>query len=257
MRHTHGAGSGYPGGSNVPPVFQMQPPAPPRPLHLRASLRWLLAVAAAWCLIALPPARAAQADPPPRVVAVIEVDHLQTTLTYRFELRTTAVPGESGGTYVLAGRTLAPASLTADVRFLSAELLPQATTVERGTGGFAVLRKGFEVCSVDVESASGPDTTLVVHRDGGPRLRVRCRPLEWAMSGPTAPGLPQVLALLSASQEPGSDIVSPCDPNFAQCVHEAALQCFPLRPSVSYSCDVATGFVRCSWDCTPAPPPAP
>lgn len=241
----------------MPPVFQMQPPAPPRPLHLRASLRWLLAVAAAWCLIALPPARAAQADPPPRVVAVIEVDHLQTTLTYRFELRTTAVPGESGGTYVLAGRTLAPASLTADVRFLSAELLPQATTVERGTGGFAVLRKGFEVCSVDVESASGPDTTLVVHRDGGPRLRVRCRPLEWAMSGPTAPGLPQVLALLSASQEPGSDIVSPCDPNFAQCVHEAALQCFPLRPSVSYSCDVATGFVRCSWDCVPAPPPAP
>jgi hypothetical protein len=77
------------------------------------------------------------------------------------------------------------------------------------------------------------------------------------MSGPTAPGLPQVLALLSASQEPGSDIVSPCDPNFAQCVHEAALQCFPLRPSVSYSCDVATGFVRCSWDCVPAPPPAP
>jgi hypothetical protein len=211
-------------------------------------------VAAACCLIALPPARATQADPPLRVVSVIEVDHLQTLLTYRFELRTTAVPGEDGGTYVLAGRTQGANQLEANVRFLSAELLPAATTVERGAGGFVVLRKGVEICSVDVESSSGLDTTLVVHRDGGPRLRVRCRLLEWAMSGPAAPGLPQVLALLSASQSPGPDPVSPCDPNFAQCVHEAELQCFPQRPSVSYSCDIATRFVRCSWDCVRVPP---
>jgi len=224
------------------------------PFGARASLRRLFAVAAAWCLIALPPARATQADPPPRVVSVIEVDHLQTLLTYRFELRTTAVPGEAAGTYVLAGRLQETATMMADVRFLSAELLPVATTIERGAGGFAVFRKGVEICSVDVESSSGLDTTLVVHRDGGPRLRVRCRLLEWAMSGPGAPGLPQVLALLSASQNPGPDLVSPCEPNFAQCVHEAELQCFPHRPSVSYSCDIATGFVRCAWDCVRVPP---
>ena len=223
----------------------------------RVPLRWLFAMVAALSLVALPPARATQANPPPRVVAVIEVDHLQTTLTYRFELRTTAAPGESGGTYALTGRTPQGAPLAADVRFHSVELLRPVTTVERGTGGFVVLRKGVEICAVDVESASGPDTTLVVHRDGAPRLRVRCRLLEWVMGGPEAPGLPQVLALLSASQNPGSDVVSPCDPNFAQCVHAAELQCMPLRPSVSYSCDVATGFVRCSWDCVAAPPPAP
>ena len=223
----------------------------------RLPLRWLLAVAAVSCLIALPLARAMQDDPPPRLVAVIDVDHLQADLSYRFELRTTAVPGEAEGTYALVGRTIGPQPLTADVRFLSAELLPQLATIERGAGGFVVLRKGVEICSVEVEAASGPDTTLVVDRDGGPRLRVRCRLLEWAMSGPTAPGLPQVLALLSASQGVETDVVSPCDPNFAQCVHEAALQCFPHRPTVSYSCDVATGFVQCSWDCVPAPPPAP
>jgi hypothetical protein len=223
-------------------------------LSPRPSLRWLLAAAVGSCLIALPLARATQTDPPLRVVAVIEVDHLQTTLAYRFELRTTAVPGEAGGTYVLAGSTLENPSLVADIRFLSAELLPQTTTIERGAGGFVVLRKGVEICSVDVESASGLDTTLVVNRDGGARLRVRCRLLEWAMSGPAAPELPQVLALLSASQSPGPDLVSPCDPNFAQCVHEANLQCFPQRAVVSYSCDVATRFVQCAWDCVRVPP---
>jgi hypothetical protein len=232
----------------------MNPPELYRPFGPRFLLRWLLLVTAAWCVIALPPAGATHSNPPPHVVAVIEIDHLQTLLTYRFELRTTAIPGEDGGTYVLAGRTHETAPTVADIRFRSAELLPSVSTIERGAGGFVVLRKGVEICSVDVESSSGLDTTLVVHRDGGPRLRVRCRVLEWAMSGPAAPGLPQVLALLSASQGPGPDVVSPCDPNFAQCVHQAELQCFPMRSSVSYSCDVATGFVQCSWDCVRVPP---
>lgn len=218
-----------------------------------------LAISAAFLTFAARPAAARQGAPAERLVASFSAYHHQLVVGFEFRLVAILMPSGAVSSYRLRGTSVpGPAlHLPARVELLSAELLTSVTSAPVETGGFTILRKGIELCSVVVQSSGPGESTLVVNRDGGPRVTVRCNLAEWAMLDQDAPDLPRVLAVLSANSDVGPDVVSPCEPSFAHCIHEARLQCFPMRPQVSYSCDPATGFVRCSWDCVPAPPPAP
>jgi len=218
-----------------------------------------LAISAAALAFVARPAAARQGAPPERLVATFSAYHHQLVVGFAFRLVAVLTPSGDVSSYRLRGTSIPGPGLhlPARLELSSAELLPPVTSSPVEAGGFTILRKGIELCSVVVQSSGPGESTLVVNRDGGPRVTVRCNLAEWAMLGQDAPGLPRVLAALSANCDHDLDIVSPCEPSFARCIHEARLQCFPMRPQVSYACDPATGFVRCSWDCTPAPPPAP
>lgn len=229
----------------------------PRPsVSLAASF---LVIAAAALALAARPALARQGAPPHRLVASFHAYHHQLVVGFEFSLVAVLLPDGSVSSYRLQGTSIpSPAlHLPARLELSSAESLPRVTSTPAEAGGFTILRKGAELCSVVVQSSGPGESTLIVNRDGGPRLTVRCNLAEWAMLGQDSPDLPRVLAVLSANCDVDGDVVNPCEPSFARCIHEARLQCFPMRPQVSYACDPATGFVRCSWDCVAAPPPSP
>ena len=230
--------------------------SPRSPASLAAASLAISAAALAWFAR---PAAAKQGPPPERVVASFSAYHHQLVVGFDFRLVAMLFPDGSVSSYRLRGTSIPGPGLhlPARLELSSAEMLPAATSAPGESGGFTILRKGAELCSVVLQTPGPGESNLIVSRDGGPRVTVRCNLAEWAMLGQDAPDLPRVLAVLTANCDVESDVVSPCQPSFAHCIHQARLQCFPMRPQVSYACDPATGFVRCSWDCTPAPPPAP